>query len=462
MKEKVIDTVIKNKLINKGDNIVVGVSGGPDSIALLFILEELQEIIKFNLFVAHINHGIRGEEADKDEHYVKNVCEKLNIPFYSKKVNMDKYAKKHRLSSEEAGRVIRYKFFRELLSKNGGGKIAVAHNKNDQAETLILRIVRGTGIDGLKGMEYKKNDVIRPLLDIDRSEIEKFCQDNCLDARIDKTNLETIYGRNKVRLELIPYIEKNFNEGIIDTLVRTSKIMQLESNFLKKHAKKIYGQILIKKDKNSIKLNNKEFLKIHDGMKSRVLRNSIENLIGHIKGVEEKHIASIIELSFNENTGKEIHIGNNIRVKISYDYLIIENGNKKIKTIDTRKKVNIDGVTNIKELKMTLKTELIDRKKFNFNTKDRFIKYFDYDKIRGDLFIRNRKSGDKFTPLGMKGTKKIKDFFIDEKIPREERNKIPFIVDEEEITWVVGYRINEKYKITEKTERILKIEIVFS
>lgn len=460
MKERVAYTISKNKLITEGDNILLGVSGGPDSMVLLYVLRDIQNDIKFNLLVAHVNHGIRDKESDGDELYVKDVCKKMNIPIYSTKVNMNEYAKKHKLSSEEAGREIRYKFFREKLMKIGGGKIAVAHNKNDQAETLILRFIRGTGIDGLKGMEYKNNDIIRPLLDVSRDEIEKYCKDNNINPRIDKTNKETKYRRNKVRLELIPYIEKNFNTGIIDTLVRTSRIMQTDSDFLNEYSSNKYKTILVKEEKDKVILDNEKFLGLHKGIKARVLRYSIEKLFGYLKGIEEKNINDILDLSSSKNTGKSLYIGNNVRVKINYNELILERITTENK-VEFREKLDTNSFVCIECINTRFAARVINRNDYNINLKDRFIKYFDYDKIKGNLLIRNRKQGDRFIPLGMKGKKKIKDFFIDEKIPRDKRDKIPLIVDEEDVLWVVGYRISDKYKITDDTERVLEIKALF-
>ncbi len=458
MKNKVENTIKKHNLIDKEDNVLLGVSGGPDSMALLNILYELNETFKCNLYVAHINHGIRGEEADKDEVYVERYCRKFNIPFYLKRVNMNEYAKKHKLSSEEAGREIRYKFFEEILIQLGGGKIAVAHNKNDQAETLIMRFIRGTGLDGLKGMKYKNSNIIRPLLDISRNEIEKYCDLNNINPRIDRSNLETIYERNKIRLELIPYLEKNFNTGIIDTLVRTSKVMQEDSYFLNEYAKTAYEEVVFKEQPNNIMLINEKFTKLNYAIKCRVLRRTIKKINGHLKGIEEKHVSSIIDLSSDCTTGKRIYISSKIIARICYNYLVIEKDGSKHKDSEFNVMLNNEGITWIEELDSFFEARVVTTQDFDLKIESKFIKKFDYDKVRGSLFVRNRRKGDKFIPIGMKGSKKIKDFFIDEKIPREEREKIPLVVNDEDILWVVGYRISEKYKITDTTKRVLILE----
>lgn len=458
MREQVINTIKTYKLIDKGDNIVIGVSGGPDSMALLYILNEIKKEFEFSLHVAHVNHLIRGEEADLDQEYVREACEKLHLPFYLKRIEIKEYAKKHKLTEEEAGREIRYEFFNSILKKVGKGKIAVAHNKNDQAETLLMRFIRGTGIDGLKGMEYKNGIIIRPLLDTTRDEIEDFCLKKNINPRIDKTNLEPIYGRNKIRLELIPYIRKNFNEGIIDTLFRMSRIMEIESEFLKQYTLSKCEQVIVKESKKIIKVDKKQFFSLHPAIKSRVIRYCIEKINKSLKGIEEKHIKEILNLVHSNVTGKMINIPKNIRIRINYETFSIEKGGHKSEKTQFKYKININETTHIHELNSSLLAKVSNVNKVDFNNKDDFVKYFDYDKIKGSLYIRNREKGDRFIPLGMKGSKKVKDFFIDEKVPSEKRNYIPLVEDEQNIIWVIGYRMSDVYKITKDTKKVLILE----
>ncbi|WIV13054.1 tRNA lysidine(34) synthetase TilS [Proteiniborus sp. MB09-C3] len=457
MKEKVVNSIKEYSLIAKNDRIVIGVSGGPDSMALLYILKDLKDELGFNIYVAHINHGIRNEEADADEEFVRNICLKFSLPFYSTKVNMDEYARENKITSEEAGRAIRYGFFNKILDGIGGGKIAVAHNKNDQAETLLMRFFRGTGLEGLRGMEHKNMNIIRPLLDISREEIEKYCRDNNIAVRIDRTNLEPIYGRNRTRLEVIPYIVKHYNKNIIDTLNRTSKLMQMDSEFILGIVEEKYKNIVVDESPNSIVLYIDKLKNEHYSIKSRVIRKSIEKINGSLKGIEEKHINNIISLIEENITGKSINITNNIVIKTSYGNMIIKKDNKN--NIDFFKYFLPVGETiHIYELGSDITSKVVSISEVDIKQINRFIKYFDYDKIRGKLYIRNRKDGDRFTPLGMEGSKKLKDFFIDEKVPRDERNLIPIIEDNKGIIWVVGYRISEEYKVSCHTSKVLILE----
>ncbi|NMA86779.1 MAG: tRNA lysidine(34) synthetase TilS [Tissierellia bacterium] len=455
MKEQVLNNIREYNLIENGDNVVIGLSGGPDSMALLYVLLEIEEI-DFNIHIAHVNHGVRGKEALADEIFVEKLAKKLNLPYYSIQVNMNQYAKDKGISSEEAGRKLRYGFFHEILRKIGGGKIAVAHNKNDQAETLLMRIFRGTGIDGLRGMDFISEDIIRPILNIHRAEIEKYLDDRNIETRLDKTNLEPIYNRNKVRLELIPYIEENFNPNIINTLWRTSRIATIDSDFLEKYTEKSYNNMMKKKGKHSIILNREDFLKEEQSIQQRIIRNSIIDINGSIQGITERHIISILELFIEGNTGKSINLVDNLIARTNYEEIIIEK-KRDLEKKDYLYEIPIDDIIYIEALGLKITTEVIPANNIDYNNIDNFTKYFDFEKINGKLYIRNRKAGDRFTPYGMIGSKKIKDYFIDEKVSKDKRDEIPILIDKNNIIWVIGYRISDLYKITEGTKKVLRI-----
>lgn len=455
MKDKVGAEIKKYKLIEDGENIVVGVSGGADSMALLYLLIELKKEMDFNIHMAHVNHGVRGKDALRDQKFVKEQAAKLDLPYYSRDVDMVKYGKERGITSEEAGRELRYGFFREITKELGGGKIAVAHNKNDQAETLLMRFMRGTGIDGLKGMEFISADIIRPILGVSREEIEKYISDKHIETVSDMTNFETIYNRNKVRLELIPYIEENFNPNIIDTMWRTSEISALDSDFLNEYTERAYKKALKLEKKDRIILDLDLVLSFHTSIKQRVIRQSILKINNSLQGITEAQISNTMDLINKRSTGKEVHLTNNILVSIDYDNIIVrarfEGKN------DYFYKIPNFGLVNLEEIGYSFSVDLISVEDYLKRGKDENTSYFDRDKIVGDLGVRNRKAGDRFVPFGMKGSKKIKDYFIDEKISRELRDKIPLIVDRESILWVVGYRTDEKYRIDNNTKNILKI-----
>ncbi len=314
MKEKVLETIKKFNLIENGDIVVAAVSGGPDSIAMLDILIKLQEKMKFKIVVAHINHMIR-EEAISDMEFVKQYCKKYGIDFYSKSIDVQKLANNNKIGTEEAGRLVRYQFFDEILEKVGGNKIAIAHNKNDRAETIIMNTLRGSGISGLKGIEAKREKYIRPLIECERAEIESYCKSNGIDARIDKTNLDNTYTRNKIRNVVIPYIKKEFNPNIINTLERLSVLVCEEEEYIEKQVEKIYNEILIEESiPNEIILNLKLFNNQEKVIKSRVVLYTITRLFNSSKGIEKVHIDDVIKLC-EKNIGNK-YLTPNKKIKI--------------------------------------------------------------------------------------------------------------------------------------------------
>lgn len=298
LKEEVLKTIKTYNLIEKNDKIVIGVSGGPDSICLLHLLYSLQEKLKFEIVVAHINHQIR-EVADSETEYVKDFCEKIGIECFVKKENILELAKKQKKGTEEVGRQVRYDFFEEVAQKTEANKIATAHNANDRAETVILNILRGSGISGLKGIEaMRDNKYIRPLILTNREKIEKYCEENNLNPRIDESNLESIYSRNKVRNIVIPYIKKEFNQNIIQTINRLSDVATDENEYLQKLTKEQYNEISSIED-GIIVLNLKKFNQLELVIKRRLILYTINEAIHTTNCIEKVNIDDIIKLCQN-------------------------------------------------------------------------------------------------------------------------------------------------------------------
>ena len=317
MKKKVLETIKKYNLIEDGDKLVVAVSGGPDSITMLDILNEIknEKIIDFEISVAHINHMIR-EEAKSDELYVKNYCEEKNIDFYSKSIDVLKLANNNKTGTEEMGRIVRYKFFDEVLEKTGSNKVSIAHNKNDKAETMIMNILRGSGISGLKGIEPKRGKYIRPLIECERFEIENYCKEKNLNPRIDKTNFDNTYTRNKIRNIVIPYIKQEFNPNIINTLSRLSELVVEEEDYIENKVKEVYETLLIKENKKEIILDLKKFNEEEKVIKSRIVLYTITRLLGNCQGIGKVHIEDIIKLCSNNIGNKFLTPNKNIKILV--------------------------------------------------------------------------------------------------------------------------------------------------
>ena len=458
MLNKVREYILENELIDKGDNILVALSGGPDSVCLLHILARLRSEFNLRLGAIHINHLLRGEEAIEDENYTKELCRSLDVEIYVERIDIATIAEKEGQSIELAGREERYKAFNKIKEKFSYNKIAVAHNSNDQAETILMRLMRGSGLEGLTGIKAKREDgIIRPILCLNRNEIEGYCNEYKLEPRIDKSNYEKIYNRNKVRLDILPYMKENFNEDIIDTLNRMALLLQKDNEYLEEVATMAYRKYC-KEEKDKIIVSKELFENEKEAITTRILKRSFKNISNSHKNFEMKHIVDIIELS-KLGTNKEVHLTNGIVVQNIYGDIIFKQrknkeDNIKLNEVYIKKE---DFFNKIEFSKYEIGLQIISKKNnIEFSNND-LIKFFDYDKIEEGIIIRNRKDGDKMVPIGMKGTKKLKDIFINSKIPKEIRDIIPIVCFDEKIAWVVGVKVSEQFKVTSNTKQILKI-----
>lgn len=453
--EKVKSTINKYNLIEEGDKIVLGLSGGPDSVCLLHILKRLKEQMNIEVYAAHLNHQIRGIEAQKDALYISQICEEMGITFFVKSINVPEYCDKHGLSVEEGARKLRYEMFEEIKKKTHSNKIAIGHNQNDQAETVLMRIMRGTGLQGLRGIEYiRENGIIRPLLDIDRIDIEKYCEQHNLNPRIDKTNLECIYTRNKIRLELIPYMKDNFNPNVIESIVRMSSNLRNDSDYIDHEANTKFKEVC-KVNQESIEINLQQYVNLHNAIKTRILRKGIKLLLGDTNFVDQKHIEDVMELENENKIDKKINLPRGMFAYRRKNIIILTTKEIVNEEIEFCYNIPSNGFIKIKELNLIMETQTMNIDRYRSIKIDKTSKGFDFNKIKGGIIVRNRKQGDKIKLAG--GSKKIKELFIDLKIPREDRCKVPIITDEEGIMCVGDNRISENYKIDSNTKEVLKV-----
>lgn len=315
LKEEILNTIKKYNLIEENDSIVVGVSGGPDSICLLHILNSLKTKLNFKIYVAHINHMIR-QEADSETEYVKEFCKKINVECFVKKVDVISMAQKEKKGTEEKGREIRYEFFEEILNKTNSNKIATAHNNNDKVETILMNILRGSGTAGLKGIDpIRDNKYIRPLIETNRKDIEKYCEENRLNPKYDKSNQENVYTRNKVRNILIPYIEKEFNPNILKAINRLSNVATAEDTYLNKISIEEFD-IIKEEDNNQIILNLKKFNNLNLVIKSRIILYTINKVVGTTDGIEKINVDDIIKLCSNNIGNKYLMPTKKIKIVV--------------------------------------------------------------------------------------------------------------------------------------------------
>ena len=316
LEDKVLNTIKRYEQIKSGDTIVVGVSGGPDSICLLNVLKNLQNELKINIVVAHINHMIR-KEADSETVFVQDFCEQRDIKCFVKKADVLQIAKEKKLGTEEVGRKIRYDFFEEVKNIVGGNKIATAHNANDNAETVLMNFLRGSGSTGLKGIEpIRDNKLIRPIIECTRQEIEQYCNEKGLNPKYDKTNQENIYTRNKIRNMLIPYIQENFNPNIIETINRMSNLIATDEMYFKSIVKQSYKETFISRTEKEIILDLKKFNVLEKVISSRLIIYTINELLGTTNGIEKIHIEDVIKLCKNNIGNKYLTPNKNIKIMI--------------------------------------------------------------------------------------------------------------------------------------------------
>ena len=363
--EKVLSTINKHNLIESGDKIVIGISGGPDSVCLLHILSRLKEKLNIELYAAHLNHQIRGIEAQKDALYVSEICDEMGITYFLKSIDVPKYCKDNSLSIEEGARKLRYEMFDEIKKRTKSNKIAIGHNLNDQAETVLMRIMRGTGLQGLRGIEYaRENGVIRPLLDIERKDIEEYCKVHNLNPRIDESNLENIYTRNKIRLELIPYMTDNFNTNLIESIVRMSNSLRSDSDYIEAEAESKFKDICkVTSDTVDIKING--FSKLHNAIKVRVLRKGIKSILGDMNFIDQKHIEDVLEFESESKINKMLTLPRGVFVYRKQDCITLTTTEIVTEEIDFLYNIPNNGFVKIKETNIIIETQTmtIDRYK---------------------------------------------------------------------------------------------------
>ena len=437
MLEKVKNCIVNNNLLNENDTVLVGFSGGADSVSLLFALKKLG----YNVLALHVEHGIRGEESLQDALFTKNFCKEHNISFYVEHINVPEFAKNNGFSLETAARIERHRIFNEY-SKKFSCPVALAHNKNDQAETVLMHLLRGSGLNGLTGMKYVSNNVIRPLLDVSRDEIEVFNAKNNLSFVTDSTNLSNDYTRNKIRNKVIPYLNEILGINCTDNITECASILGEYNRYIALVTKE-YEDKYVTKNKNDVTLEIADIPRI---VFIELIKRCLEIINGNIVDIEKIHLNNVYDLA-NKESGKEIHLPYGIKAKRIYNKIVFTN-----KADDFN--IEYDFVP---EKEFIWQDNKINSCFTSLIIKDCVCEHLDFDKLPDNLTLRTRKSGDFIYPLGSKGKCTLKKYFIDKKIPLSLRNTVPLLAKNNEIYAIIGYTVSEKAKITDSTKKILKI-----
>lgn len=456
------------RMLENADGVVIGLSGGPDSVCLLCVICELADsygILRNRIYAVHINHMLRGADADGDEEFSAELCSKLGVSFVSFKKDIKAYAKECGCTVEEAGRAYRYECFRNTAKANGLNKIAVAHNKNDVAETVLFNIIRGTGIKGLSGMSPVRDDIIRPLLMTDRAEIEKYLESVGQDYRTDKTNLSTDYDRNKIRHIILPEMTK-INGGALEHICQMAGEAAKAYDFIHKTASEdmkkvvleekdlLYGDCDNKSDCRRVCLDVNKLKQCDEIIMENIIHAAIAHAAGKRKDINRKHILSVVSLLYAD-TGNRVILPYNVTARRSYDRIIIDNNrgddieyNIEI-TEDGNYVIEGVGTFSVKKEAWQQGTEV---------SKKTYTKLVDYGKIRGNVCIRTPKTGDYIIIDGNGNSKKLSRVFIDQKVDRNKRKTWPVVACGNEILWAVGLRYSEAYKVDNNTDKVMYIK----
>lgn len=459
-------TIFAHQMLQSGDSVLVGVSGGPDSVALLHVMTALSTELHLTLGVAHLNHCLRREESERDAAFVSALADRLNLPFYCDTADVREYQRRRRLSLEDAARRLRYQFFRKICDVGGFEKAAVGHHADDNAESILMHVIRGTGPLGLAGISPVKNGwIIRPLIDASRSDIIQFLTENGLQYIFDTSNNDERYLRNKLRRSLIPHLAASFNPKIIRSLNRLGSITSTEEHWMDDLAEALLDQAVLSEEPRQLVLSIPKVAALHLAAQRRVIRKAIGRIKSGLEGLTLFHIESILLLS-----KKGPCYG---RVDVADGFTVMRSGSKLVFGIgaDLKKKqpeaprfhysILHPQVVQIKEIGAAVRFSEIPAPHFSvLQDAGHRTAFFDINHIEFPLLLRNIEPGDRFMPLGMKGTQKIKKFFINNKVPRNQRFMCPVLLSEGRVLWVVGYRIDDRVKVSAATRRVLKAEFL--
>ncbi len=472
---RVRESIRERGLFSRGETVVVAVSGGPDSLTLLDILRELAPELQIALHVAHLNHQLRGAESDADAEFVAQLAREWKLRATIQSRDVGAYAREHHHSIEEAARVVRYRFLAEVAAQVGAQIVAVAHNADDQVETVLMHFLRGAGLSGLRGMEYKSRllttdnrlqmNLVRPLLDVTRTEIEIYCRENNLQPRLDASNLDTTIYRNRLRHEVLPYLEQ-FNPNLRAVLRRSAASMADDYEYLRAQVFAAFEQVATLTE-SAFVFDREKWRALQPSLQRATLREAIHRLRYGLRNVNWAHIENARRVALENDVGAEASLPQHLVLVVGYGEFTVG------ETLPLPDMPLLHGVTIPLRVGATVE---LPESEWKLRVVDEppplippplngggrgggWSAQFDADKIRGELVLRTRRAGERFEPCGLAGHhKSLHEFMIDEKISRHIRDLIPILADDEKILWVCGWRVDERAKVTGETKNILRGE----
>jgi tRNA(Ile)-lysidine synthase len=461
MESRVLHYIRRHCLLNENRTVVVAVSGGADSVCLLHLLSQYQAELGISLCVAHLNHGLRGDESDEDASYVAGLADSLGLDSIIGQRDVALYRRRKRCSLEEAAREVRYGFLADVARSVKANHIAIGHTRDDNVETILLHLLRGSGTNGLRGLQPMAPmaagkgktpfTVIRPLLETTRGETQDYCRRFKLKPRTDSSNLSTVFLRNRIRLELIPLL-REYNPAIDEAMLRLADIAAADTAFIEEQAAVIWSIAADRKGK-IIYLDREIVSGAPRAIQRQLFRMATTKLAGNLRDIEASHIEDMI-CFLDKPAGKEFTLPGGVQLSTEYGRLALSASRPKVSPpLDGEYKIAVPGETTLPGWRIA--TELV--KEPYEDPVDTFTAYFDLNKTGTDLTVRSRRHGDRFQPFGMDGSRKLQDFMVDAKIPRLQRDDIPLLCSPRQILWVAGYRTDERVKVTDRTKKILKV-----
>jgi len=466
-------TVAEHRMLAAGDSVLIGVSGGPDSVALAYVLHTLAAEYSLRLAVAHVNHCLRGSDSDRDAEFVADMARQIGLPFYIEKKDVFQIQQREQLCLEEAGREVRYRFFDQVSAAYGFNKIAVGHHGNDNAELVLMNLLRGSGSLGLSGIApVRDGKIIRPLIHLERSEIVDYIAEKRLACVADASNSDLSFKRNRIRHHLIPELEKSYNPAIVKTINRLGAILRAEDQWIEQLLRSNFNDCISVMAPGVVRINLKPLQGLAPAARRRIIRRGILTVKKDLRRISLGHIDDVL-LLVDKGQGTSLNLPAGIRVMRLATELMIYSGRSgraandggfdDSAATDYRYMVRAPGTLNIRQAGAAIKlTEIEAGDLPDFSTVGKNLAFIDMDCLQFPLVVRNRRPGDRFSPLGLNGTQKVKKFFSDNKISGLERQLCPLVLSGGNIIWVVGHRIDDRVKVVSATRRILKAELLLA
>ncbi len=473
LRDLVLATIEQHSLFAPGDRVVVGVSGGPDSLALVHVLGSLRDQLQISLAVAHLNHHLRGTASDADAEFVARVAREWGLPAVVESRDVAAFARAEHLSIEEAAREARYAFLSEAAARVGASTLAVAHTADDQVETILMHLFRGAGLAGLRGMEYRVQGstfnvqraqlgagtlkLVRPLLDATRAEVEVYCQANGLSPRMDESNRDVTFCRNRLRHQVIPYLE-TVNPNLRSVLLRMAHSIADDYAFLQVQVREAFGRVARVED-GAIVFAREAWRALHPALQRGTLRMAVQQLRSDLRNIDWTHIEDARHVALEKETGAMATLPDDLMLVVGYQAFTIGETREEISPDMPLLKVEslalaVSGQKQLPGSDWAVQTEIVSGA---LPPANRWTAWLDAERVGDDLRLRRRRPGDRFEPTGLGHTKSLSEFMIDAKIPRVVRHELPLLVAGEQIVWVCGWRVGEHARVTPETRRVLQV-----